>query len=126
MAKLVARCFIWDMNTQAPLRKPEVIPGSKTDGDIVLSSLYCDNMVFQQNEAIKVSGTAVPGAEIEVGFAGEEKNTTALDDGSFSVSFAGRPAGGPYSLTLEDNRGHKKVFKNVMVGEVWIVSGQSN
>ena len=126
LAKLVAKCFIMDAKTQKPLRNAEAIPGSKTDGVIEMSSLYCDNMVLQQNETIKVSGTAVPGAEIAVGFAGEKMSTVADEDGSFSVSFQERAAGGPYSLTVEDNRGHKKVFKNVMVGEVWIVSGQSN
>lgn len=126
LAKYTAKAFVWETAGNIPIRDSEILPGSKTDGDIVMSSLYSDNMVLQQGEAIKVLGEATEGAVIEVSLASNTQTVTVDSDGRWSVTFPQMSAGGPYSLIVKDNRGHKKVFENIMVGEVWLVSGQSN
>ena len=92
--------------------------------DPVLTTLFSDHMVVQQGREIHVWGKADPGEKITVLFAGHE--TTANTDGhsSWTVHLPAMSAGGPFTLVI---RGKKDItIKDVMVGEVWVASGQSN
>ena len=81
-------------------------------------------MVFQRDAAIHVWGWAEPGEAIAVEFAGQTKQTTADADSRWHVDLAALPAGGPFVLQV---RGKKTLeFKDVVIGEVWVASGQSN
>ena len=89
-----------------------------------LPHLFSDHMVFQRDAAIRVWGWAEPGEAISIEFAGQAKQTTADADSRWHVDLAALPAGGPFVLQV---RGKKTFeFKDVMVGEVWVASGQSN
>ena len=89
-----------------------------------LPHLFSDHMVFQRDAAIRVWGWAEPGEAISVEFAGQTKQATADADSRWHVDLAALPAGGPFVLQV---RGKKTLeFKDVMVGEVWVASGQSN
>ena len=102
-----------------------VITGcQKPAKDISLLPLFTDNMVLQQKQDIPIWGTAEPGGEVVVTFNEQIKKAIADDDGKWKVSLSPVPAGGPYELVISgvDTR----TIKNVMVGEVWICSGQSN
>ncbi len=92
--------------------------------DPVLPTLFSDHMVVQQGREIHVWGKADPGERITVSFAGN--TATALTDAhsSWSVHLPAMSAGGPFTLVI---RGKKDIaIKDVMVGEVWVASGQSN
>jgi sialate O-acetylesterase len=82
-------------------------------------------MVLQREAAIPVWGRARRGAEVLVSLAGKKKCIRADKTGHWRVDLDPMPAGGPFELTLTSGR-EKLVFRNVLVGEVWIGSGQSN
>jgi sialate O-acetylesterase len=89
-----------------------------------LPHLFSDHMVLQRDAPPRVWGWADPGEPIEVKFAGASRQTVAGTDGRWSLTLPPFSAGGPFVL---DVRGKTVLhFKDVMVGEVWVASGQSN
>src|SRR5262249_42916436 len=87
------------------------------------NSLFTDNMVLQQGVSVPVWGTADDNEKVTVQFLGQEVTTTA-QNGKWSVKLEKLQAGGPSAMTI---RGSNTIeLKNVLVGEVWIGSGQSN
>ena len=89
-----------------------------------LPSIFGDHMVLQQNHPNPVWGWADPGEAIRVTIADQKHQTRADSKGDWRVVLSPIPAGGPYSLKI---LGDDVVsFKDVLVGEVWICSGQSN
>jgi sialate O-acetylesterase len=89
-----------------------------------LPHVFSDHMVFQRDTAIRVWGWAEPGEAVSVVFAGRTQQTAAGADSRWHVDLPSLPAGGPFVLQI---RGKKTIeLKDVMVGEVWIASGQSN
>jgi len=92
--------------------------------DIRLPSVFGSHMVLERDIAVPVWGWASPGEKVTVEFAGKTMPVTADRNGSWSVRLAPMAAGGPYEMVV---RGKNTVrFTDVMVGEVWICSGQSN
>jgi sialate O-acetylesterase len=97
---------------------------SSSWADPVLPHLLSDHMVLQQGREIHIWGKADPGEMITVTLA--EKTSSAQPDasGSWSVRLPAMPAGGPFTVLV---RGKKTILlKDVMIGEVWVASGQSN
>ena len=94
---------------------------------VELTPLFSDNMVFQQSCKAPVWGKAAPGAVVTVtpSWNGKSYRVTAGSDGRWSVKID-TPKGGfkKYSVTISD--GDPLVLQNVLVGEVWLASGQSN
>jgi len=89
------------------------------------NSLFADNAVLQQGMEVPVWGTADPGEHVTVEFAGQHVSTTADSAGKWRVQLAAMKAGGkPQTLTISGK--NKIELTNVLVGEVWICSGQSN
>ena len=93
---------------------------------VVLPSMFSDNMVLQQQADAPIWGEAKPMKTVKVttSWDGKTYETQADKEGKWKLSVRTPEAGGPYELTLTD--GQKLVLKNVMIGEVWICSGQSN
>jgi sialate O-acetylesterase len=93
--------------------------------EVSLPAIFGSHMVLQRDQKDKVWGKANPGDTITVTIAGQEKTAKAGDDGQWSVMLDPLPAGGPHTLTVKgpDNT---VTFEDVLVGEVWICSGQSN
>jgi len=92
--------------------------------EVRLPSLFGDGMVIQRDKPIPVWGWADVGEEIIVRFNGQTYQTTADNDGSWRLSLPAHPAGGPFTLTVE---GENKIsLTDVMLGDVWLCSGQSN
>lgn len=87
--------------------------------------LFADGAVLQRNVEVPVWGTATPGTEVTVAFDGETQRTTTGEEGTWRVSLSPRPAGGPHELTIQGG-GETVHVQDVMVGDVWIASGQSN
>lgn len=90
-----------------------------------LPLLFSDNMVVQRNQPITVWGWAIPGASLSIEMNKVKVKAQTDLDGKWQASLPAMPAGGPYEMTILGN-GEKKTFKNVMVGDVWLCSGQSN
>ena len=93
---------------------------------VTMSPLFSDNMVLQQQSKVAVWGWADPKAEVTVETSWNNKSCTAKPDrdGKWKVMVETPSAGGPYEMTVSD--GTPKKIKNVMIGEVWLCSGQSN
>ena len=95
---------------------------------VVLPKFFTDNMVVQQNSTLTVPGTAASGAKVSVkaDWNGGEATAKADKEGRFSLSLPTPAAGGPFTLVLSDGTGDDLVLSNVLSGEVWLCSGQSN
>ena len=94
--------------------------------EIKLPAVISDNMVLQQQSDVRLWGTARPDSKVTVIPSWDSKaySITAGKDGDWSVNVATPQAGGPYSVTISD--GDALTINNVMIGEVWVCSGQSN
>ena len=92
--------------------------------DPQLPKLFSDHMVLQQHRAIHVWGKGNPSETISVSLLNQTTNTTADESGHWSLDLAAMPAGGPFTLTVQGKT--KVIIKDVMIGEVWFCSGQSN
>lgn len=91
---------------------------------ISLPNIFSDNMVLQREVAIPIWGWASPGEKIEVKFHDQVKKIKCDKSGKWFVNLAPESAGGPYILSV---KGKNLIeIKNVLVGEVWLCSGQSN
>jgi sialate O-acetylesterase len=97
-----------------------------TDQPFRLGSLFTDNMVLQQRSEVPVWGHGVPGSAVTVRSTwGEHASTLVATDGSWMVYLTTPAAGGPYDLSIAAE-GASVQIRNVLIGEVWICSGQSN
>ena len=91
-----------------------------------LPQLFADNMVLQQQSDVALWGKADANAKITITTTWSKAKTVVKADagGDWFVRLATPAAGGPYEITFDD--GDKLTLKNVLIGEVWICSGQSN
>ncbi len=92
-----------------------------------LPSIFGDDMVLQREMPVPVWGWADAGEKVTVKFAGQEKTATAGADGKWTLKLDKMPAAdAPAEMTVTDGSGKARTIKNVLVGEVWLGSGQSN
>jgi len=89
-----------------------------------LPAIFSDHMVLQQKMKIPVWGTSLPGRTVSVQFQQQRKTARVDAQGHWRVILNPVPAGGPYELAVWSSDTLR--FRNVMVGEVWLCSGQSN
>lgn len=94
-------------------------------GGLQMPSLYTDNMVLQRDCPLTLRGKADAGQKVTVAVAGEKGTAIAGSDGKWAVTLRPLKAGGPYTLTVSAGK-RKLTYNNVLVGEVWLCSGQSN
>lgn len=94
-------------------------------GGLRLSPLYTDNMVLQRNVPLDVSGTANAGEQVTVTIGGQRCRVKTGADGKWTVRLLPLKTGGPYELTVSTLRRTLR-YRNVLAGEVWLCSGQSN
>ena len=87
-------------------------------------SLISDNMVLQEGAKDRIWGTADPSERVTVTIAGTEASTAADAQGKWAVEIGPLKAGGPFEMTIRGS--NVIVVHDVMVGEVWVCSGQSN
>lgn len=95
--------------------------------EVKLPHYLTDNMVVQQNAVLTIPATAKPGSTVKVtpGWSGETVTAKADKNGKFTVKLSTPAAGGPYEITFVDPDG-EVTLDNVLSGEVWLCSGQSN
>ena len=89
-----------------------------------LHPLFTDNMVLQRDHADPVWGWTTPGAAVTVELHGKTVKAVAGPDGKWVAAVGPLAAGGPYTLSITGPQ--SATLKNVMVGDVWLCSGQSN
>ena len=92
--------------------------------NIQLPALFSDNMVLQRNIDVPIWGAATPNSQLNIYINGQSKNVNVSPKGDWMVRLSPLSAGGPYELKIVGQ--DTITFKNVMIGEVWVDSGQSN
>ena len=98
--------------------------GGLTHAQVCLPQLVCDRMVLQRGTKIKITGGASPAENIKIKFNGHRYNITAAKNGQWSVILPAMKAGGPYTMDITA-RNHI-ILHDILVGDVWFCSGQSN
>ena len=94
---------------------------SVADAKVTMPKLFQSGMVVQRGKLIPVWGHADAGETVTVRFNKKVYQTTADADGRWRVDLPKMKAGGPYQLTVND-----QTIDNILVGDVWLLSGQSN
>ena len=100
--------------------------GLTAGAEVQVARVFGSNMVLQRDCRIPVWGRAKPGETITVRFKGQARSTVAAADGAWRVTLDPLPASGvPSALRVLAGRDERE-FENVLIGDVWIASGQSN
>ncbi len=92
--------------------------------EVSLPSIFSDHMVMQRDRPVHVWGMAAPQERVTVEFRGKSNSTTADELGQWSIYMAPGGAGGPFKLAVKST--NALTLNDVMVGDVWFASGQSN
>lgn len=103
-----------------------LIAASGISAKVTLPKMFSDGMVMQRETNANLWGTAKASSSVKITTSWDKKTYTvkAGNDGKWKTSVKTPAAGGPYTITLND--GEKTVLDNILIGEVWICSGQSN
>ena len=99
-------------------------PAAASSSAFSVHGCYGDHMVLQRDRPVRISGTASPGMAVSGEFRGTKASAETGADGEWTLEFPAGGAGGPFDLTVSAQS--PVVFRDVMVGEVWFCSGQSN
>ena len=93
---------------------------------IKLSPLFSNNMVLQQKAKVALWGKGMPKKEVKITTTWNQKDIKVIVDanGDWKVEIVTPKFGGPYNVIFDD--GEKLILENVLIGEVWVCSGQSN
>ncbi len=97
---------------------------SRCRAELSLSAVFGDSMVLQRDRPIHIWGTTTPGTEVKVTLAAQSASAKSDESGRFDVELSAMPAGGPHELTIAADE--TRTMKDVLIGEVWLCSGQSN
>jgi sialate O-acetylesterase len=98
--------------------------GYLSTAQVVLSPIFTDNMVLQRNRPIPIWGNSNDNETVEIRFNKQIKIVKADENGKWMVKLNPEIAGGPYQLIVEGK--NTLQLNNILVGDVWICSGQSN
>jgi len=97
------------------------LPGQ---AEVTLPAIVGNGMILQRDETIKVWGWARKGEKVRIRFAGKSYSTTTGTNGKWRVELAPMGAGGPFTMEIKGS--NKIILDNILIGDVWVCSGQSN
>jgi sialate O-acetylesterase len=92
----------------------------------LLSSLFRDHSVLQRDRPVRVWGWSVPGENVSVSVAGSSATARAAANGRWLATLPAMKAGGPHVLNVRSESGATATSKDILIGDVWLCSGQSN
>jgi len=95
-----------------------------SSAQVQLPRLIRDSMILQRDSKIKIWGWASPNEKVKINFNRKEFKTTAGSDGKWNVFLPAMKAGGPYTMNIDAS--NHITLKEILIGDVWICSGQSN
>ncbi|MBF0650390.1 9-O-acetylesterase [Dysgonomonas sp. GY75] len=93
--------------------------------EVKLPRIFSDNMVLQRDKPIKVWGWADKNETVEVSFLDQQKKVKADKNGNWTILLTPVSHGGPYTMQVK-GKNNSITFQNILIGEVWLCSGQSN
>lgn len=122
-----ARWRRWCAAFALALSVSSVVPvaGAQEGHVALLHALFQDHVVLQRDRPIRIWGNAEPNAEVRVALAGQRAIARADGTGTWEAALPAMPAGGPHVLTAASG-GATQSIDDVLVGDVWLCSGQSN
>ncbi|MET3668060.1 sialate O-acetylesterase [Caulobacter sp. 1776] len=91
-----------------------------------LASVFSDHAVLQRDQPIRVWGQAAPNAAVAIDLSGSGATATADAQGRWNAMLPARPAGGPALTLTVQAGGERQVVSDLLMGDVWLCSGQSN
>src|SRR6218665_157114 len=94
------------------------------NAQIKLPRLISDGMILQRDTKVNIWGWASANENIELDFKGKKYKTTTSEEGKWFIQLPSQKAGGPFEMTLKAS--NTIVLKNILFGDVWLCSGQSN
>ncbi len=94
--------------------------------DFKLPKLFGDGMILQQKTEVHLWGYDLPGRKVMISFLGIENIVTTDDNGIWETRLYNLEPGGPFSMYINDSGGNVAVISDILVGDVWMCSGQSN
>jgi sialate O-acetylesterase len=100
-------------------------PTTPLTAEVQLADIFTDNMVLQREQPLRIWGTAKPGEQVTVFVAQSQAVTKTSDSGRWDVSLPPQPAAAT-PVRFEVQAENQLVLQNVLIGEVWLCSGQSN
>lgn len=104
----------------------QVLVACQPKAELSVPALFSNNMVLQQNQNVTIWGSGNPTSTVTITANwGAEAETTVKADGSWITTLSTIEAGGPYNITIRSEKNSLKI-ENVLLGEVWLGSGQSN
>jgi sialate O-acetylesterase len=92
----------------------------------LLSSIFQDHAVLQRERPITVWGAAAPGEQVSVALNGQQASVEADGSGRWKATLPAMGAGGPYTLEARAESGASQTVSDILIGDVWLCSGQSN
>ena len=92
--------------------------------EVRLAEVFGEHMVLQRDRPLKLWGRATPGQTLDIAFAGRSARAAVAADGRWQVQFPPLPAGGPHRLTVKGDATVQ--LDDVLIGDVWLLGGQSN
>jgi sialate O-acetylesterase len=92
----------------------------------LLDEMFQDHAVLQRDRTIPVWGETSPGEELTISLSGSSAHAVADAQGHWRAQLTAVPAGGPYRLTVQARGGAEQSIADLLVGDVWLCSGQSN
>jgi sialate O-acetylesterase len=102
-----------------------VLAGVHASAQLRLSPIFGDHMILQRDKPLKIWGDAGAGETIWITIGQSKGNVMADKNGHWLITLSSFAAGGPYDLIIQ-TKSETKVFSDVLFGEVWLCSGQSN
>ncbi|UJH90630.1 hypothetical protein LZ575_17895 [Antarcticibacterium sp. 1MA-6-2] len=111
-------CFLFFMLVLIPLHAQE-------KQDLQFGNLFQDHMVLQRTKPINIWGSALPGRKVRVSMNGNDVSAKTNSQGQWQVALPPLKEKGPYTISVVSGT-DRRDLKDVLVGDVWIASGQSN
>lgn len=111
---------------QKAMPKEDVVEVPAIGQGLCIANVFQSNMVLQRDKPLNLWGWAAPGEEVSVSFAGQQARATAAADRTWEVTLQPLPANtAPQVLTVK-GKGSTLTLENILVGDVWVLGGQSN
>lgn len=94
--------------------------------DLSFAQIFSSDMVLQRNQPINFWGIGDPGSKLKITFLDKTYKTKVAVDGTWFQTVPAQPHGGPYQLILTSSNDEEIMLDNLLIGDVWVCSGQSN
>ena len=117
---------VYSQDSQERMPREDVVQVPAIGKGLCVSSIFQTNMVLQRDKPLNIWGWAEPGEEITVSFAGQQAKVNAAADRSWQVSLKPMPANSTPQTMMVRGKSQTLALENVLIGDVWILGGQSN